>query len=63
MAWNKPKSFHIDHIRPLCSFDLSNPEQLRAACHWTNLQPLYPHENIAKAGKFIEEPCNEPIHI
>ena len=55
MAWDKSNSFHIDHIRPLCSFDLTDPEQLKKACHWTNLQPLYPHENISKAGKFIKE--------
>lgn len=63
MAWDKPHSFHIDHIRPLCSFDLSDPEQLKMACHWTNLQPLYPHENYSKSGKFIEVPRNEPVRL
>lgn len=53
MSWDKPNSFHIDHIRPLASFDLTDPEQLKAACHWTNLQPLYPEENIRKGAKIL----------
>jgi hypothetical protein len=54
MAWDKPNSFHIDHIRPLASFDLTDPEQQKSACHWTNLQPLYPEENWKKGTKM---PC------
>jgi hypothetical protein len=70
MAWDKSHSFHIDHIRPLSSFDLTNPEQLKAACHWSNLQPLYPEENIKKGSKVIEDfSClwknkpNEPVEF
>lgn len=55
MCWNKKHSFHIDHIIPLNSFDLADPEQLKAACHWTNLQPLYPKENMSKGSKIVEE--------
>jgi hypothetical protein len=54
MSWDKPNSFHIDHIRPLASFDLTDPKQLKDACHWTNLQPLYPQENLSKGAKI---PC------
>jgi hypothetical protein len=53
MSWDKPNSFHIDHIRPLSSFDLTDPEQQKAACHWTNLQPLYPEENLRKGKKVL----------
>jgi hypothetical protein len=52
MSWENRSSFHIDHIRPLASFDLTDPEQLKTACHWTNLQPLYPNENLKKSKKF-----------
>jgi len=51
MSWDKPNSFHIDHIKPLSSFDLTNPKQLKSACHWTNLQPLTPIDNIKKGAK------------
>lgn len=53
MSWDKPNSFHIDHIRPLASFDLTDPEQRKAACHWSNLQPLYPEENLRKGAKIL----------
>lgn len=53
MAWDKPNSFHIDHIIPISSFNLNDPEQLKAACHYTNLQPLYPEENLRKGFKIL----------
>jgi hypothetical protein len=53
MAWDKPYSFHIDHILPISSFNLNDPEQLKAACHWSNLQPLYPEENLRKGAKIL----------
>ena len=44
--------WHIDHVRPLASFDLADPEQQRAACHYSNLQPLWAIDNLAKGGRF-----------
>jgi len=40
--------WHIDHRRPLASFDLSDQAQQRQAFHFTNLQPLWMKENMAK---------------
>jgi hypothetical protein len=53
MSWSVPNSFHIDHIKPLISFNLTDPEQLKEACHYTNLQPLYPVENLKKSDKIL----------
>jgi len=43
--------FHIDHIRPLASFNLEDAEQLKQAVHWSNLQILRAEENLAKGAR------------
>ena len=50
---NTSKGWHIDHIRPMSSFDLSDPAQLKECCHYTNLQPLWWWENLKKSDKLI----------
>lgn len=45
--------WHIDHKKPLASFDLTDREQFLEACHYTNLQPLWWHENLAKGSKIL----------
>lgn len=56
MNWNNYgiKGWHIDHIKPLSSFNLSKKEELQAACHYTNLQPLWWQENLIKGNKYDE---------
>lgn len=51
MTWDNRSVWHIDHIKPISSFDLSNPEELKIACHYTNMQPLWAAENLAKSNK------------
>ena len=43
--------WHIDHIKPLSSFDLTDINQLSEACHINNLQPLWSEDNIRKNNK------------
>lgn len=53
MSWDNygRGGWHIDHIRPLSSFDLTNREEVVIACHYTNMQPLWAAENIRKGAK------------
>jgi hypothetical protein len=55
MTWeNQGSVWHIDHIIPLSSFDLTDEAQLKIACHWTNLRPLNARKNLTKSAKITE---------
>lgn len=53
MTWENHgrDGWHIDHIRPCASFDLTDPEQQRQCFHYSNLQPLWAADNIRKGAR------------
>jgi hypothetical protein len=53
MSWNTHgvKGWHIDHIIPCASFDLTDPSQQKLCFHYANLQPLWWDENLSKGAK------------
>jgi len=52
MSWDNygKKGWHIDHIRPLASFDLTDPAQQREAFHYSNCKPEWESDNTSKGS-------------
>ena len=56
---NEPMSFdnygmfgwHVDHTIPVSSFDLTDPKQQEQCFNYTNLKPMWCHENWSKRDK------------
>lgn len=51
MSWDNWGEWHLDHVKPLASFDLTQRDQFLAACHYTNLQPLWAADNLCKGSR------------
>jgi hypothetical protein len=61
MSWKNYGFYgwHIDHIRPCCSFDLSKKSEQMKCFHYKNLQPLWAKDNRIKyytKDKFLKIP-------
>ena len=54
MSWDNHGEWHIDHIIPCSSFDLSLTEEQERCFCYTNLQPLWAKDNIAKGARYEE---------
>jgi len=52
MSWANRTAWHVDHIRPVASYDLSDPLQQRACFHYSNLQPLWARDNLVKGARY-----------
>jgi len=50
MDWGNYGKWHVDHIMPCASFDLSNGDQQRECFHYSNLQPLWAIDNRRKSA-------------
>lgn len=44
--------WHIDHIRPCCTFNQLDPEQFAQCWALANLQPLWARDNLRKSHKY-----------
>ena len=51
MTWENRHLWHIDHVLPCSSFDLTKPEEQAKCFHYTNLQPLWAGENLSKGNR------------
>lgn len=59
MTWDNFGQWHVDHIRPCCSFDLTKSEEQKICFHYTNLQPLWAEENFKKSGRYEPQSQND----
>jgi hypothetical protein len=50
MNWDNYGQYgwHVDHIRPCYSFDLTNEDEQKICFHYSNLRPLWWLENISR---------------
>ena len=57
MTWENwgLRGWHIDHIMPVAIFDLTKKEHQARCFHFSNLQPLWAHENQKKSKKVIRD--------
>lgn len=61
---NHGEKWHIDHVIPCSSFDLTKEEEQKKCFHWTNLQPLEGTYNIIKGDKIDQsEILNQKIKV
>jgi len=59
MKWElwKKDGWHLDHVRPVASFDFKDKEQQQVCFNWRNLRPLWSEDNQDKRDKY--EPLDE----
>jgi hypothetical protein len=51
MSWDNYGEWHIDHILPCASFNLAKAAHQEQCFHYTNLQPLWGCDNLAKGSR------------
>lgn len=52
MTWDNYGQWHLDHIKPLSSFNLQDVNEYIKAAHYSNIQPLWAEQNYIKSNKF-----------
>jgi hypothetical protein len=55
MTWDNYGEWHVDHIKPMVSFNISSPEDKEFKECWSlnNLQPLWGEENLSKGSTYL----------
>lgn len=54
MTWLNHGEWHIDHIRPVSSFNLNKKKQIYECFNYKNLQPLWAKDNLSKGAKYTK---------
>lgn len=50
MTWNNwsLRGWHLDHIKPIKDFDLTDLDQMAEVCHYSNMRPLWAKQNLER---------------
>jgi len=55
MSWDNYGTYwEIDHIKPICKFNLLDEQEMYLCFHFENTQPLSKTENREKSGTYLE---------
>jgi hypothetical protein len=55
MTWDNYGEWHMDHVIPCSTFDLSNDNEIKECFNWKNYQPLWKKDNLVKSNKIDEK--------
>jgi hypothetical protein len=55
MSWGNRSEWHIDHVKPCASFNLSDEEEQKICFNWRNMRPCWKTENMEKGDKIDTE--------
>lgn len=55
MSWSNRSKWHLDHVKPCSSFDLTKDDEVLQCFHWSNYQPLWAIDNMKKGSKIYNE--------
>ena len=50
MNWS---NIDVDHVKPICVFNVSNKYELKKVFKWKNIQPLLKYHHQLKGTKFM----------
>ncbi len=53
ICWDNYKEWHIDHVIPCDTFNLSSEDEQKKCFNWSNLRPCWKKENLEKSSKII----------
>lgn len=53
MSWDNYGEWHVDHIKPMSSYNIENPIEFDECWSLSNLQPLWGKDNLIKNNKIV----------